>query len=210
VKSNAFNSKVYSQAPTMPSLSLTPLSSLRLSTHLIPSHHLIPNTSSHWYPLYIYHSAFSPSTPADTLESHLPQHGIIPQWRYTMYTTTHYHSTTHEVLCVFRGRAKLLFGGESNPGKVEAEVGAGDAIVVPAGVGHRLLEDTEGEFEMVGSYPEGCSWDMCYGKEGEEEKAKSVVGVKWLEKDPLYGEDGPVTWGRERLEEFVARRKSEL
>jgi uncharacterized protein YjlB len=131
-----------------------------------------------------------------------------------MYSTTHYHSTTHEVLCVFRGRATLLFGGEENPGKVEAEVGAGDAIVVPAGVGHRLLEDLskdgDGGFEMVGGYPVGCGWDMCYGKKGEEEKARNVARVKWLEKDPFYGEDGPVMWGKERLEKFVGGGKSEL
>lgn len=101
---------------------------------------------------------------------------------------------------MFSGRAKLLFGGEKNPGKVETEVKAGDAIVVPAGVGHRLLEDIEGGFEMVGSYPEGCSWDMCYGKEGEEEKAKAVGEVGWFGKDPLYGDDGPVLWSREKLE----------
>lgn len=91
-------------------------------------------------------------------------------------------------------------------------VGAGDAIVVPAGVGHRLLEDfgEGGGFEMVGSYPKGCNWDMCYGREGEEEKAKNVAGVKWLEKDPLFGDDGPVLWSRERLEECAVGRKSEL
>ncbi|KAK1907638.1 hypothetical protein P3342_005966 [Pyrenophora teres f. teres] len=124
-----------------------------------------------------------------------------------MYQTTHYHSTTHEVLCVFSGRARLLFGGEANPGKVEEEFKAGDAIVVPAGVGHRLLEDLEGGFEMVGAYPEGCSWDMCYGKAGEEEKARKVGKVGWLKRDPLYGDDGPVLWGRDKLEECGGKRK---
>ncbi|KAF2245568.1 hypothetical protein BU26DRAFT_433082 [Trematosphaeria pertusa] len=193
----------------MPSLNLTPLSSLRLSTHHIPSHSLIPNTQPHNHPLYIYRSAFPPSTSPSALESHLPTNGISPQWRYTMYSTTHYHSTTHEVLCVYQGRAKLLFGGEQNPGKVEAEVGAGDAIVVPAGVGHRLLQDygEGGGFQMVGSYPKGCSWDMCYGKSGEEAKAENVKNVKWFDKDPLYGDDGPVLWSKEKLE---GKGKSEL
>ncbi|KAB2105262.1 hypothetical protein AG0111_0g6558 [Alternaria gaisen] len=194
----------------MPSLNLTPLSSLRLSTHYIPTHAHIPNTTPHSHPLFIYHSAFPPSTSASTLESHLPTNNLSPQWRYTMYTTTHYHSTTHEVLCIFNGRAKLLFGGESNPGKVETEVKAGDAIVVPAGVGHRLIEDVEGGFQMVGSYPKGCSWDMCYGKQGEEKKAEAVGNVEWLEKDPLYGNDGPVTWAKEKLEKFCRGDKSEL
>ncbi|CAO2653613.1 Nn.00g030240.m01.CDS01 [Neocucurbitaria sp. VM-36] len=185
----------------MPSLTLTPLSSLRLSAHYIPSHAHLPNTTPHNHPLLIYHSAFPPSTSPSTLESHLPTNAITPQWRYTMYSTTHYHSTTHEVLCIFAGRAKLLFGGEENPSRVETEVGAGDAILVPAGVGHRLLEELGGgEFEMVGGYPRGCGWDMCYGVEGEEEKARSVGRVEWVARDPLYGEGGPAVWGREELE----------
>ena len=129
-----------------------------------------------------------------------------------MYTTTHYHSNTHEVLCVVQGRAKLLFGGEKNPENVEAEVKAGDAIVVPAGVGHRLLEDygEDGGFQMVGSYPEGCDWDMCYGKSGEEEKAGAVAKVAWLKKDPLYGNDGPALWSMDKLEKQGRDGKSEL
>ena len=196
----------------MPSLNLTALASLRISAHLIPSHANIPNTSLHSHPLLIYHSAWPPNTSPSVIESHLPGNGLIPQWRYTMYTTTHYHSTTHEVLCVIQGRAKLLFGGERNPERVEAEVKAGDAIVVPAGVGHRLLEDygEGGGFQMVGSYPEGCDWDMCYGKEGEEEKARAISQVAWLEKDPLYGHDGPALWSKEKLEKHGQNGKSEL
>lgn len=38
-----------------------------------------------------------------------------------------------------------------NPGRVLVSVGAGDVIVVPAGVAHRLLEDVNGDFGMVGS-----------------------------------------------------------
>ncbi|KAF1835900.1 hypothetical protein BDW02DRAFT_567516 [Decorospora gaudefroyi] len=186
----------------MPPLSLTPLASLRLTTHYIPSHHHLPNTTPHGYPLFLYHSAFPSSTSPSAIEAHLPTNGIAPQWRYTMYQTTHYHSTTHEVLCIFKGRAKLLFGGEENPAKVEVELKAGDAVVVPAGVGHRLMEDMEGGFQMVGGYPDGCSWDMCYGREGEESKAEAVAKVAWLGKDPLYGHDGPVTWGRERLDKY--------
>jgi uncharacterized protein YjlB len=61
------------------------------------------------------------------------------------------------------------FGDEENPGRVEASVLKGDVIIVPAGVGHRLLEELSGgDFEMVGSYPNGKNWDMCYGKKGEE------------------------------------------
>ncbi|KAF3041916.1 hypothetical protein E8E12_007106 [Didymella heteroderae] len=183
-----------------PKLNLTPLSSLKVSAHYIPSHSFLPNTTPHGHPLLIYHSCFPSSTAASSLESHLPTNGISPQWRYTMYTTSHYHSTTHEILCIIRGRAILLFGGEQNPGRVEQEVKVGDVVVVPAGVAHRLLEDMDGGFEMLGSYPKGCNWDMCYGEKGEEDKANSISSVAWLDKDPLYGDDGPVLWSKEKLE----------
>ena len=77
----------------------------------------------------------------------------------------------------------------------------GDAIVIPAGVGHRLLDDFQSGFEMVGSYPVGKEWDMCYGdgeRDEEEEEEAGGVGVEgikdlgWFEMDPLYGNQGPV------------------
>ncbi|KAL7808233.1 RmlC-like cupin domain-containing protein [Trichoderma gracile] len=179
---------------------LTPLSQLRISKHLIPAHNLLPNSSLTSKPLLIYHAAFPPqthntttSTFADAIESHLRSVGVVaPQWRYTMYDTTHFHSTTHEVLCVAAGRAKLCFGGEQNPGRVEPVVRGGDVIVVPAGVAHRLLEDLDPEpFLMVGSYPIGKNWDMCYGKSDDEYDADSIKALPWFSRDPIYGDDGP-------------------
>ena len=53
------------------------------------------------------------------------------------------------------------------------------------------MEDLEGGFQMVGCYPKGCSWDMCYGVKGEEEKIKGIETLGWFERDPVYGKDGP-------------------
>lgn len=76
---------------------------------------------------------------------------------------------------------------------MEARVEKGDAVIVPAGVGHRLLEDltSGGGFQMVGSYPVGKNWDMCYGVKGEEKKVGAIKELGWFEKDPVYGEGGP-------------------
>lgn len=87
----------------------------------------------------------------------------------------------------------LGFGGEENPSRVEASVQKGDVIIIPAGVGHRLLEDLSGDFEMVGSYPKGKSWDMCYGREDELQKVKEISSLGWFEKDPLYGDEALVS-----------------
>ncbi|KAK8074355.1 hypothetical protein PG994_005254 [Apiospora phragmitis] len=157
-------------------MNLTPLSSLRVSKHQIPAHHRIPNTSIQHRPLLHYHAAFSFPAALETtnnateIEAHLAAVGVVePQWRYTMYRTTHFHSTTHELLCIAHGGARLCFGGEDNPGREEGDEG----------------------FEMVGSYPKGCSWDMCYGKEGEEAKVEGIQRLAWFEKDPVYGAQGP-------------------
>lgn len=173
---------------------LTPLASLRVSKHQIPAHNLIPNTSVQKKPLLHYHGIFPPSITASVIESHLTSVGVVdPQWRFTMYSTTHFHSTSHEVLCISRGKATLCFGGEENPGRVELEAQKGDMVIVPAGVGHRLLkEEGNDRFEMVGSYPTGFGWDMCYGEKGEESKVKSIEKLSWFTKDPAYGDEGPV------------------
>ncbi|WYZ36858.1 hypothetical protein EsH8_II_000364 [Colletotrichum jinshuiense] len=168
-----------------------PLPSLRISKYLIPAHGLLPNTSIQNRPLMIYHSVF-PSASAPVIESHLSSVGVVePQWRFTMYSTSHFHSTTHELLCISNGRARLCFGGEGNEGRVEPVVQKGDVIVVPAGVAHRLLEDYDGGFEMVGSYPKGHHWDMCYGKHGEEQKVGRICDIEWFTTDPVYGDNGP-------------------
>ncbi|KAL2108542.1 hypothetical protein VUR80DRAFT_3705 [Thermomyces stellatus] len=172
---------------------LRPLSSLTVSKHHIPAHNLTPNTSIQNKPLLIYHSAFEPArASASAIESHLASVGAVsPEWRYSMYPVSHFHSTTHEVLCVSNGKAKLCFGEEENEARVEPTVEKGDVIIVPAGVAHRLLEDVQGGFQMVGSYPPGKSWDMCYGRKGEEDRINGIKGLDWFSKDPVYGEQGP-------------------
>lgn len=108
-----------------------------------------------------------------------------------MFDRTHYHSNTHELLVIASGHGKLLFGGEENPERVEIDVSKGDAILVPAGVGHRQLRVST-DFEMVGSYPAGIrSWDLHYGQEGDAEAEDRIRKLGWFEEDPIYAGDGP-------------------
>lgn len=178
-------------ASTMAS-KLTSLKDLKVLKYQIPQHGLVPNTSIQQKPLMIYKSAFPSSTNASQIESHLSSVGVVtPQWRFTMYNFDHFHSTSHEVLGIAAGKAKLCFGHEENPKCVQEILEKGDVIIMPAGVSHRLLEDLSGGFSMVGCYPTGCNWDMCYGKKGEESKVEQIKDVKWFTKDPVYGEEGP-------------------
>jgi uncharacterized protein YjlB len=181
-------------------MNLKPASEIRISQHLIPAWKRIPNTSIQNKPLLIYHGVVSKnsssadsSVSASQLSTHLESVGaVVPQWQYTMYRQTHFHSNCHELLGVIAGRAKLCFGGEENPGRVEPVVEAGDLMIVPAGVAHRLLEDQSGgAFKMLGCYPPGKDWDMCYGAPGDEGKIANISELAWFDKDPLYGKDGP-------------------
>jgi len=139
--SNLMSTMSASKAP------LTPLKGLSISSYQIPEFGRIPNTSIQKKPLLIYHSAFNQNASASTIETHLSTIGVVtPKWRYTMFKQSHFHSTVHEVLCVAHGKAKLCFGGEDNPKRVEPIVAKGDVMIVPGGVAHRLLDDIEEGF----------------------------------------------------------------
>ncbi|RVD81761.1 uncharacterized protein DFL_009610 [Arthrobotrys flagrans] len=167
-------------------------SDIIIEKYRIPRYERIPNTSLHGIPLIHYKSAFPKSTDAGKIGDVLRTNSWTPSWRYTMYTDSHFHSTTHEALVVISGAAKILLGGDDNPDAVTITANTGDAMFMPAGVAHRLLEDIGGRgegFTMVGAYPVGGEeWDMCYGRGGEEgvdEKVKGVGGVEV--QDPVSG-----------------------
>lgn len=136
---------------------LTPIKDLQVLKHQIPAHGLIPNTSIQGKPLMIYKSAFPSSTNGSQIESHLSSVGVVtPQWRFPMYGFDHFHSTSHEVLGIAAGKAKLCFGHQDNPKRVEEVLQKGDVIIMPAGVSHRMIEDLDGGFSMVGRYVLRC------------------------------------------------------
>ncbi|KAK6347061.1 hypothetical protein TWF696_007141 [Orbilia brochopaga] len=167
-----------------------PAPDIKLEKHQIPSSGLIPNTSPHGLPFTVYRSAFPASTSPNDVEKTLQRNGWEPSWRYSMYETSHFHSTTHEALVVIAGAAELLIGGDDNPSAVSVTVRRGDAMFMPVGVAHRLIKEVDDErFKMVGAYPDGAeAWDMCYGREGEGDvgsKVKAVAGK--TVSDPILG-----------------------
>lgn len=69
----------------------------------------------------------------------------------------------------------------------------GDAIVLPAGVGHKLLH-ASADFLVVGAYPPGQDWDLLRGEPGERVRAaENIARVPLPEGDPVQGADGPLT-----------------
>lgn len=128
--------------------------------------------------------------PAAVLERVFAANGWSSGWRDDVYAYHHYHSTAHEVLGCYAGRARVQIGG---PNGAEVEITQGDVLVLPAGVSHKKLESSE-DFCVVGCYAGGRRYDMMYGHGDERPAADDRIRCCPLpEADPVYGFDGPLT-----------------
>jgi uncharacterized protein YjlB len=142
-------------------------------------------------PLLVYRHALTTQSAdgGSVVEGCLAENDWTNSWQNGVYPFAHYHSTTHEVLGVFRGSAKLRLGGEH--GK-DIEVHAGDLVVIPAGVGHQNI-GASADFSVVGAYPEGRDWDLLRGRPGERPEAdRKIAALPIPDYDPIYGVDGPL------------------
>ena|ERR1051326_4511159 len=109
-------------------------------------------------------------------------------WRDVIYNYHHYHSISHEVLGIYRGKAELQFGGAKG---LITTVEKGDVILIPAGVAHKCI--SESQLKCVGAYPEGMDYDMNYGSESERPKAMRNINKLPLPRlDPVFGKQGPL------------------
>jgi uncharacterized protein YjlB len=148
-----------------------------------------PNNPTH--PLILYKRAIrlSNGNGATIIEEIFHGNKWGSSWRNGIYPFHHYHSTAHEVLGIYKGNAKVQFGGEEGP---VLAVEAGDVVVIPAGVAHKNINSSH-DFRVVGAYPAGQSWDMNYGKKGERPAAdKNIAGVPDPRTDPVYGNKSPL------------------
>lgn len=145
----------------------------------------IPNSR---LPLLVYRAALPAD--ADAIERVFAGNGWPPAWRWGVYPFHHFHSNAHEVLGVFRGAARILFGG---PEGDALDVAAGDVVVIPAGVGHRRLSGSD-DFQVVGAYPRGGERDLRRGEPGEIADVRwNVARVASPVSDPVAGPSGPLT-----------------
>lgn len=146
----------------------------------------VPNSP---LPLLLYHHVSHEERLADAFEALFARHGWPPRWRYPVFTYTHFHSNTHEVLGVFAGNARIQFGGESGP---VVDIARGDAVLIPAGVGHKQIEASE-DFMCVGAYPEGCSPDKYLDQpEMLAEAREHLAKVAMPARDPVTGSTGGI------------------
>ena len=158
------------------------------------SHHVfaddgdVPNSR---LPLIVYVGAVDPRAgdAAVAFETLFRGHGWGGGWRNGIFPFHHYHSTAHEVLGIARGEAEVRFGGEQG---TTLKVKAGDAVLIPAGVGHKRLSATP-DLLVIGAYPAGQRADLM--REGAEDKTgirARIAVVRMPGADPVGGVDGPM------------------
>ncbi len=153
----------------------------------------IPNNR---VPLIVYAGALDPAKGdlAARFEALFAANGWGGSWRNGIFPFHHYHSTAHEVLGIAGGEAEVRFGGEQGE---SLRVTAGDAVLIPAGVGHKRLSATP-DLLVIGAYPGGQWADLM--REGAEDKQairRRIAGVGMPDADPVGGRGGPVAelWG---------------
>ena len=149
----------------------------------------IPNSR---FPLIVYRGVIDTSRgdPAVAFETLFRSHNWGRGWRNSIFPFHHYHSNTHEALGIATGRVTLRLGGE---GGATVEAMAGDAVLIPAGVGHKRLSSADG-LVVVGAYPPGApAFDLM--REGAEDKAgvrARIAAVPLPSTDPVEGKVGAV------------------
>jgi uncharacterized protein YjlB len=143
----------------------------------------IPNSR---LPVVLYRAVGEAQDPANC-EELFASHGWLGAWRDGIYDFHHFHSTTHEVLGIVRGRASVILGGPEGR-RFELETGA--VAVLPAGTGH-CNAGSSSDLLVVGAYPNGMSWDIRRGDPGErDEVLANIARVPMPEQDPVQGEKG--------------------
>lgn len=157
---------------------------MNTSALLIPALPPFPNSA---LPVLVYQGA-QPAMGAD-FEALFLKNGWSGVWVNGVYQRHHFHATAHEALGCIRGSASLMLGG---PEGVQVLIQAGDALLLPAGMGHKRLQASP-DFLIVGAYPKGQSPDM---QEGDEEAYMPLLSQSQKtplpDSDPVLGKKGPV------------------
>jgi uncharacterized protein YjlB len=150
----------------------------------------VPNNPD--LPLILYRQALADAGTdrASAFEHLFAAHGWGGTWRNGIYSFHHYHSTAHEVLGIASGTATVQFGGSSGE---TVEVKAGDAVLIPAGVGHKRLVASP-DLLVVGAYPHGQKWDLIRADDVVDSAAvrARIAAVSMPESDPILGSTGPL------------------
>lgn len=132
-------------------------------------------------PVLYYEKAFDHT---DTIRETFHTNRWRNSWVNGIFPYHHYHSTAHEVLGVLSGHATVQLGG---PDGEQLNVSRGDVIVLPAGTAHKRIQQSN-DFQVLGAYPDGMSFDMKTDKSGEYSQAlQQIPNVPIPKLDPVTG-----------------------
>lgn len=141
-------------------------------------------------PVLVYRDAIDIDTsdPVARCEALFADNGWLALLRNEIHLFHHYHSTTHEVLGIVEGWARLVLGGPNGPRII---VRAGDALMLPIGTGRCQL-GASADFRLIGAYPHGQSPDVCRSAPTPDMLAR-MARQPVPACDPVFGEGGPMT-----------------
>jgi uncharacterized protein YjlB len=153
------------------------------------------------YPALVYRNVlkFPRLTPGSRyVRTLFNENGWESAWEEGVFTFDHYHSNTHEALGIIKGETRLRLGGDNGG---EISVRKGDVVIIPAGVAHRNL-GAERAIICIGAYPNGCTYDMQFGKSGERPATdKNIRRVAFPGSDPVLGtSEGVINFWKEPAE----------
>jgi uncharacterized protein YjlB len=163
---------------------------MRVSTFHFSDDGQIPNNPR--WPLVVYSGAINADIGdrAKAFELRFAQSGWGNGWRNGIFPFPHYHSTTHEVLGIAKGHARVQFGGSS--GRILG-VECGDALLIPAGTGHERLSSSD-DLLVIGAYPPGFVPDVLRPGEGDLSAIRRrIATIPRPDTDPVCGVLGPAT-----------------
>ncbi len=158
-------------------------------TWLLADDGLVPNNAT--LPLVVTQSVLAtvPGDPETALLQLFERNGWSNGWVNGIYPYHHYHATSHEVLGVARGTAKVQFGGAGGP---ILDMVPYQVVIIPAGVGHCRLSSSGG-LSVVGAYPGGCDWDLKRATpEARLTALGEIVRVPLPASCPVGGAKGPL------------------
>ncbi len=141
-------------------------------------------------PALVYRDIFAMSDDLpERIEAQFARHGWTEGWRGGLFSDTRFHSSAHAALGVARGKLKLRLGGDHG---ASVDLNVGDVVILPAGLGHRCENASEGLL-LVGASPRGCRRDFCKGEPAmRAEVCARIAAVPHPSQDPVAGATGPL------------------
>ena len=160
---------------------------------------MLPNSR---FPLLVHRGGIAGGG-AEAVAGRFRANGWLNNWRYPgVYTYPHFHSTTHESLGCARGWMEVVLFGDNG---TRIRVEAGDVLVLPAGVSHVMVGNSE-DIQMVGGYPDGRDWDnvqeALLDEPARRAAVKRIMMLPIPSRDPATGL--PIGSTRQNLASAVA------